>query len=405
MAAMVEVLDGGGVTSPRGFKAGAIYAGVKTAGDGILDLGILFSEEPATVAGTFSTNKVVSPSLVLTRDRTSSGIARAVVANSGCANCCVGDQGLNDAKEMTALTAKHLGLTDNEVLIASTGLIGVELPMALIRQNIGNVVTKNEGGTEFAKAIMTSDTRPKEVAVAVEINGSRITVGGAAKGSGMIHPNMATMLGFITTDANIDADLLKEILVDVVDSSFNMIDVDGDQSTNDTVLLLANGAASGPQIKGGTNESEVFKEAVRYIAITLAKELARDGEGAQKLVEVVVEGAQDISQARKAAREIASSLLVKAMIHGRDPNWGRVMMALGRSGIEFMESQVDVFINDIHIVHEGKSIPYLVDAVVSAMNVDEIQIRANINTGTSMATAWGCDLTEEYVTFNSAYST
>ena len=405
MAAMVEVLDGGGVTSPRGFKAGAIYAGVKTAGDGILDLGILFSEEPATVAGTFSTNKVVSPSLVLTRDRTSSGIARAVVANSGCANCCVGDQGLNDAKEMTALTAKHLGLTDNEVLIASTGLIGVELPMALIRQNIGNVVTKNEGGTEFARAIMTSDTRPKEVAVAVEINGSRITVGGAAKGSGMIHPNMATMLGFITTDANIDADLLKEILVDVVDSSFNMIDVDGDQSTNDTVLLLANGAASGPKIKGGTNESEVFKEAVRYIAITLAKELARDGEGAQKLVEVVVEGAQDISQARKAAREIASSLLVKAMIHGRDPNWGRVMMALGRSGIEFMESQVDVFINDIHIVHEGKSIPYLVDAVVSAMNVDEIQIRANINTGTSMATAWGCDLTEEYVTFNSAYST
>ena len=405
MAAMVEVLDGGGVTSPRGFKAGAIYAGVKTAGDGILDLGILFSEEPATVAGTFSTNKVVSPSLVLTRDRTSSGIARAVVANSGCANCCVGDQGLNDAKEMTALTAKHLGLTDNEVLIASTGLIGVELPMALIRQNIGNVVTKNEGGTEFAKAIMTTDTRPKEVAVAVEINGSRITVGGAAKGSGMIHPNMATMLGFITTDANIDADLLKEILVDVVDSSFNMIDVDGDQSTNDTVLLLANGAASGPKIKGGTNESEVFKEAVRYIAITLAKELARDGEGAQKLVEVVVEGAQDISQARKAAREIASSLLVKAMIHGRDPNWGRVMMALGRSGIEFMESQVDVFINDIHIVHEGKSIPYLVDAVVSAMNVDEIQIRANINTGTAMATAWGCDLTEEYVTFNSAYST
>ena len=405
MAAMVEVLDGGGVTSPRGFKAGAIYAGVKTAGDGILDLGILFSEEPATVAGTFSTNKVVSPSLVLTRDRTSSGIARAVVANSGCANCCVGDQGLNDAKEMTALTAKHLGLTDNEVLIASTGLIGVELPMALIRQNIGNVVTKNEGGTEFARAIMTSDTRPKEVAVAVEINGSRITVGGAAKGSGMIHPNMATMLGFITTDANIDADLLKEILVDVVDSSFNMIDVDGDQSTNDTVLLLANGAASGPKIKGGTNESEVFKEAVRYIAITLAKELARDGEGAQKLIEVVVEGAQDISQARKAAREIASSLLVKAMIHGRDPNWGRVMMALGRSGIEFMESQVDVFINDIHIVHEGKSIPYLVDAVVSAMSVDEIQIRANINTGTSMATAWGCDLTEEYVTFNSAYST
>lgn len=405
MAAMVEVLDGGGVTSPRGFKAGAIYAGVKTAGDGILDLGILFSEEQATVAGTFSTNKVVSPSLILSRDRTSSGIARAVVANSGCANCCVGDQGLNDAEEMTALTAKHVGVSTNEVLIASTGLIGVELPMALIRQNIGNVVITNEGGNEFARAIMTSDTRPKEVAVAVEINGSRITVGGAAKGSGMIHPNMATMLGFMTTDAAIDAVLLKEILTDVVNSSFNMIDVDGDQSTNDTVLILANGAASGPKIKADTKESEVFKEAVRYIAITLAKELARDGEGAQKLIEVVVEGAKDISQARKAAREIASSLLVKAMVHGRDPNWGRVMMALGRSGIDFMESQVDVFINDIHIVHEGKSIPYLVDAVVSAMNVDEVQIRANINAGNATATSWGCDLTEEYVTFNSAYST
>jgi glutamate N-acetyltransferase/amino-acid N-acetyltransferase len=221
----------------------------------------------------------------------------------------------------------------------------------------------------------------------------------------MIHPNMATMLSFMTTDAPVEAGFLSDMLREAVDSSFNMISVDGDQSTNDTVILLANGAAGGEEIRAGTSAADALKEAVSHVATTLAKAMVRDGEGAQRLLEVVVEGAQDVGQARTAAREISGSLLVKAMVHGRDPNWGRVMMALGKSGIEFEESQVDLFINGIHIVHEGKALAYLVDAVVSAMSVPEVQIKADLNAGDGSATAWGCDLTEEYVTFNSAYST
>ncbi len=402
---MMEVLRGGGVTSARGFKAGGTYAGLKTVGEGNLDLGIVVSETPATAAGTFSTNRVLSPSVTLSRERAASGTARAVVANSGCANCCVGEQGLVDAKEMTALAARHLGVDEDDVLVASTGMIGVELPMALIRQNIGNVRLSEEGGNDFARSIMTTDTHEKEAAVSLEIDGRLVTVGGTAKGVGMIHPNMATMLCFMTTDAPVEAGFLSDMLREAVDSSFNMISVDGDQSTNDTVLLLANGAAGGDEIRAGTSAGEALKEAVGYISTTLAKELVRDGEGAQRLLEVVVEGARDVGQARKAAREISGSLLVKAMVHGRDPNWGRVMMALGKSGIDFEESKVDLFINGIHIVHEGKALAYLMDAVVSAMSVPEVQIKAAVNAGDASATAWGCDLTEEYVTFNSAYST
>ena len=402
---MIEVLRGGGVTSARGFKAGGTYAGLKTVGEGNLDLGIVVSETPAAAAGTFSTNRVLSPSVTLSRQRAASGTAQAVVANSGCANCCVGEQGLVDAKEMTALAAHHVGVDEEDVLVASTGMIGVELPMALIRQNIGNVRVSEDGGNDFARSIMTTDTHEKEAAVSLEIDGRVVSVGGAAKGVGMIHPNMATMLCFMTTDAPVEAGFLSDMLREAVDSSFNMISVDGDQSTNDTVILLANGAAGGDEIRGGTSAGEALKEAVGYVSTTLAKELVRDGEGAQRLLEVVVEGARDVGQARRAAREISGSLLVKAMVHGRDPNWGRVMMALGKSGIEFEESNVDMFINGIHIVHEGKALAYLMDAVVSAMSVPEVQIKADVNAGEGCGTAWGCDLTEEYVTFNSAYST
>ncbi len=402
---MIEVLRGGGVTSARGFKAGGTYAGLKTVGEGNLDLGIVVSESPATVAGTFTTNRVESPSVTLSRGRAASGTAQAVVANSGCANCCVGEQGLVDAKEMTALAAHHVGVDEEDVLVASTGMIGVELPMALIRQNIGNVRVSEDGGNDFARSIMTTDTHEKEAAVSLEIDGRVVTVGGASKGVGMIHPNMATMLCFMTTDAPVEAGFLSDMLREAVDASFNMISVDGDQSTNDTVILLANGAAGGDEIRGGTSAGEALKEAVGYVSTTLAKDLVRDGEGAQRLLEVVVEGARDVGQARRAAREISGSLLVKAMVHGRDPNWGRVMMALGKSGIDFEESNVDMFINGIHIVHEGKALAYLMDAVVSAMSVPEVQIKADVNAGEGCGTAWGCDLTEEYVTFNSAYST
>ena len=252
---------------------------------------------------------------------------------------------------------------------------------------------------------MTTDTFPKEASCSFRANGKNYTLGGCAKGAGMIHPNMATMLCFVSTDAPVESGFLQDSLSEAVDSSFNMIDVDGDQSTNDTVLLFANGVAGGNEIRDGSIDADGFKEALRYVCTELAKELVRDGEGAQRLMEVVIEGAIDLPDARKAAREVAGSLLVKTMLHGRDPNWGRLVMALGKSEISVDESKLDIFISDIHIVHEGIAIPYYRDAVVSAMGNDEIKFRIALNIGSHSATAWGCDLTEEYVIFNSAYST
>lgn len=401
---MIEVIKGGGVTSAAGFSAGATAAGLKTE-SGALDLGILLSDRPATVAGTFTTNSIESPSVTVSRDRLQKDTSIGLVANSGCANCSVGDQGYIDATEMTNLAASYVGVSSEDLFVASTGMIGVELPMALIRQNITNVALSQDGGSDFAKSIMTTDSKHKERAVSFVQEGNVITVGGAAKGVGMIHPNMATMLCFITTDANIKKPYLQTILKDAVNKSFNMIDVDGDQSTNDTVLIFANSAAEAPEIQEDSEVSRSFVEAVEYVCIELAKELARDGEGAQRLIEVTVDGAETIDEARSAAREIASSLLVKAMVHGRDPNWGRLVMALGKSGITLKESKLDIFISNIHIVSGGVAIPYYKDAVVSAMSADEVQFRVALNVGDAAATAWGCDLTEEYVIFNSAYST
>ncbi len=408
MTAAINPIPGGGVTSALGFVAGGTYAGLKTPEEGVLDLGILLSERPAAVAATFTTNSVVSPSVTLSRERAGSGAARAVVANSGCANCCVGEQGLADAAEMAALAAAHAGVDPEQVLVCSTGVIGVELPMALIRQNVGSIALGAGGGAEFARAIMTTDTRPKEFAVSLDSGrsgGRTVTVGGAAKGVGMIHPNMATMLCFISTDAPVGRAFLQESLSAAVDASFNMIDVDGDQSTNDTVLLMANGAAGGPEIDAGSPDAAGFRDALGMVCTELAKELVRDAEGAQRLMEVVVAGAATLADARAAAREIAGSMLVKAMLHGRDPNWGRMMMALGKSGVELAEPRIDMFINEIQIVHEGKAISFFKDAVVSAMGAPEVRLGIDLNLGDASATAWGCDLTEEYVIFNSAYTT
>ena len=405
MPAMIELVQSGSVTSPKGFLAGGTYAGLKTLEEETKDLGILVSESPAAVAATFSTNRVLSPSVTLSRKRVEKGLSRAVVANSGCANCCVGGQGLTDAEEMAVLAAGHVGVDAEDVLVCSTGMIGVELPMALIRQNIGNIRAGVDGGHDFARSIMTTDSRPKDMAISLDIEGRKVTFGGAAKGVGMIHPNMATMLAFISTDAPVELGLLRQSVKNAVDVSFNMIDIDGDQSTNDSVIVLANGAAGGPVIEAGSKAATAFQEGLTYICTSLAKELVRDGEGAQRLMDVVVEGAKSTADARVAAREIASSSLVKAMTHGGDPNWGRIMMALGKSGADLVESQIDIFINDIHIVHEGLAIPYFKDAVVSAMTVPEVRFRVDLNMGDASAAAWGCDLTEEYVTFNSAYST
>ena len=411
MPSDIEVIGEGGVTSPKGYLASGTYAGLKIQDEDALDLGILLSETAATVGATFTTNSIVSPSVTLSRTRVANGFARGVVVNSGCANCCVGEQGYADAQEMTSLAARCVGVESEEMLVCSTGVIGVELPMALIRKNIGNIKVDEEGGHSFAKSIMTTDTCPKEIAVTTVIDGRKVTLGGVAKGVGMIHPNMATMLCFISTDVEIEAGILQETLNEAVDASFNMISVDGDQSTNDTVLAFANGASG---ISIGHDESNEdgystgyirFQEALTYICVELAKQMVKDGEGSERLIEVNVEKARTIDDARKAAKKIVSSSLVKSMIHGRDPNWGRVMVALGNSGAYIEESAVDIFINEIHIVHKGQSIQYLKDAVVSAMSVPQVTIRVSINLGDADSTAWGCDLTEEYVVLNSAYST
>ncbi len=405
MTENIELIPNGGVTSPAGYLAGGAHAGLKSAGEDVLDLGILVSEHPAAVAGTYSTNAVLSPSVTVTRSRAAGGSARGVVANSGCANCAVGSQGVTDAEEMAAIAAAHASVGPEQMLVCSTGVIGMELPMALIRSGMSAIQLSREGGNAFARSVMTTDTRPKSIAVAIDLDGRRITVGGAAKGAAMIHPNMATMLAFVTTDAAVEDDLLKSALKDAVDLSFNMIDVDSDQSTNDTVLLFANGAEGGAPIRSGTHEADAFKDALTYVCTGLAQEMVRDAEGGGHLIEVSIVGARTDADARLAAREVSSSMLVKAMVHGRDPNWGRIMMAIGNSGAEVVEDKVDVFINDIHMVHVGIAIPYFAEAVVSSMASHDVKIRVDLNVGSGVAVAWGSDLTEEYVTLNSAYTT
>jgi glutamate N-acetyltransferase/amino-acid N-acetyltransferase len=405
MSVELNWLEEGTITSPKGFLAGATYSGIRTYTADKLDLGIVSSEAPCTVAGTFTTNKIKSPSVVLDQRRVASGRAQAIVINSGIANACVGEQGMTDALEMAELTAKHLNIDPELVLACSTGLIGVELPMALIRSGVSKVQLTADGGHALGRAIRTTDTIDKEFAVSFHAGGKSYVLGGIAKGSGMVHPNMATMLAFLTTDAPLEQQFLQEALSKSVDSSFNMITVDGDTSTNDSVIILANGAAGGNAITSGSPADEAFQHALNEVCIALAREIARDGEGASKLIQVTVDGALSVRDARVAARAVASSTLVKAAIHGADPNWGRIMVALGYSGAELEESRVALYISDVCIMEEGRPIPYFKDAVVLTMNGPDISLRLDLNLGDASAIAWGCDISEEYVTFNSAYTT
>ena len=405
MSVELKWLENGTITSPKGYLAGATYSGIRTYTEDKLDLGIVSSEVPCTVAGTFTTNKIVSPCVVLNKRRVASGRAQAIIINSGIANACVGEQGMTDALEMAALAAKYLDLDPELVLACSTGLIGMELPMALINKGVGQIELSEDGGNQLARAMMTTDTKTKEAAVSVNLGGAAINIAGVAKGSGMIHPNMATMLSFITTDAAVDKDFLDATLREVADSSFNMMTVDGDTSTNDTLLVLSNGQAGNSTINSNSPDAAVFKQALMDVCVHLAREMARDGEGATKLITVEVVGATDVSNARKAARTIASSNLVKSAVAGSDPNWGRIMMAVGRSGAVVEESKIDLFINGVCIMEEGKPVPFHRDAVVALMRGTEITLRLNLNLANGEGTAWGCDLTEEYVIINSAYTT
>ena len=406
MAGAVRFIANGTITNAGGFQAGATYAGLKTFSEDKLDLGIILSDAPCTAAGVFTTNAIKSPSVTVTQEHVEAGPVRALIVNAGIANTCVGEQGYTDAKEMTILAARRLGIRTEEVLVCSTGVIGVELPMSLIRTGVEQIDLSASGGHDVARAMMTTDTRPKEVAVTFDIGGRRVNMGGVVKGSGMIHPNMATMLSFVTTDAAVEGNFLQDTLREVADASFNMMTVDGDTSTNDTVLVMANGTAGNNPVAAGTTDAETFKEALLQVCVHLAKELARDGEGSgDRLIIVEVAGAESIADARMAARTIASSSLVKSAVHGRDPNWGRILMALGRSGAAVEESKVDLFINGVCIMQGGLPIPFHRDAVVALMGGSEVTFRLELGLGDGDATAWGCPLTEEYVVINSAYTT
>ena len=405
MAEELSFLTDGTVVSPAGFLAGATYTGMKTYAQDKQDLGILLSEVPCVTAGTFTKNLVKASSLVVTQRRVEAGGVRGVVANSGIANACVGEPGLQDAEETIQIAASQVGLAPEEMAICSTGLIGVELPMALIRAGIPNIKPSREGGHGFARAIMTTDRRSKSAAVRCTIEGKTVTIGGCIKGAGMIHPNMATMLAFLTTDAAVEGDYLKTLLREVVDDTFNMATVDGDGSTNDTVLLFANGQAGNSPITGNSPDAARFQQGLMALCDHLCREMVRDAEGSSRIFSVRVEGAKTREDARLIARAVASSSLVKSAVHGSDPNWGRVIVAAGRSGGYLEESKVNFYINNVAIMLEGRPIPFHKESVVVIMNNPEVSFTLSLNLGDAHALAWGCELTEEYVTFNSAYTT
>ena len=399
----MKILPGGTITSPKGFVAGATRASLKASGG--LDLGILYSEVPCTAMGLFTANRIKAAPVLLCQKHLAASKAQAIVVNAGCANACTGEKGMADAEEMANLAAKKLGMSPEDILVASTGVIGKGLPMELVAGGIEKVAFLEEGGHELAQAIITTDTFAKERAVALKLGGKDIVIGGIAKGAGMIHPNLATLLCFLSTDAAVEADFLKRALREAVDVSFDMITVDGDTSPNDTVLLLANGLAGNEIIGEGTREAEVFGQALTEVCIYLAQCIARDGEGATKLIEVTVEGALSLDDARVAARTVAGSPLVKAAVYGSDPNWGRIIAALGRSGAEIEEAKIDLFLNNICLMERGRPQPFDEEEASNAMKGTEVPIRVSLNLGEAKATAWGCDLTEGYVKINAEYTT
>ncbi|HAS28235.1 MAG TPA: ornithine acetyltransferase [Dehalococcoidia bacterium] len=402
MKTIIDFIENGTITSVKGFKAGAVNAGIKKKGPKP-DLGIVYSETPCTAAGVFTRNRIKAAPVIVCQKRLPSDDIHSIIVNSGSANAVTGRQGMQDALEMTVLTADKLGIKPSSTLVASTGVIGRKLPMDIINKGIDSIELTENGGYDFAKAIMTTDTVSKEVAVSV--NSGTFTIGGVAKGSGMIHPDMGTMLCFLTTDAVIDKDFLTDALRKAADVSFNMISVDTDTSTNDTMIIMANGLANNDRIAYKTKLAEVFQQAIDEVCIYLAKAVAADGEGAGKLIEVNVTGAPDMESARNCAKTIVASPLVKTAIHGCDPNWGRIIAAAGRSGAEIVELKTDLSICGIGLLLQGIALNNNYNEVSKAMESEVVVIDLNLNLGRASATAWGCDLTAEYVSINADYTT
>ena len=393
-------IKNGNVTSPDGFIADGIFAGLKSAGEDKLDLGILISEYPCEWAATYTDNKIKSSSIDYCKEV--KGKIKGIIVNSGSANCCVGEQGLIDARNITN-KCEEIFQSKSPFLMSSTGVIGVEIPVGLIISSIEKFSPDISGGERFSRAIITTDSKTKNVSVEVNSNNGSYKIGGVAKGSGMIHPKMGTMLSYITTDADISSSNLTKILRKSVKNSFNQIDIDGDTSTNDTVVVMSNGASNN---KIDTKEDiDKFQEALDYVTQHLARLIAEDGEGISHLITVEVKGAKNENDALEVSNAVVSSSLVKTAIFGKDPNWGRIMMAIGNANAEILRDKIKIYVNGIQIAEEGKSISFHFQSVLSALNKFQIDIVIDLGIGDGRGMAWGSDLTEEYVIFNSAYTT
>ena len=393
-------------TTPKGFRAALHTCGIKVSGTP--DLALLVSDAPARWDAMFTTNAVAAAPVLFGRERLAQGrTLSAILVNSGNANAVTGAQGLADSRETAALLEKSLSLPEGAVLVSSTGVIGVPLPMAKIRQGVPVVAQKPvaEGGTDFARGIMTTDTRPKHASVSFAHGGGQIRIGGCAKGAGMIHPRMATMLSYLTTDATLHPEVLRKAFRKAVESSFNRISVDGDTSTNDTCVLMANGAAGLPEILPGTEAAAAFERALCLLTGHLAREIVRDGEGATTVVRLDVVRAKDDEQAERVARAVCNSPLVKCAIHGRDPNWGRILCAAGYSGAGVMPESVDLSIQDVPVLRRGTPVPFEAPRLSEAMRGEEVRIRLDLGAGSCETTFWTCDFSAEYVSINADYTT
>ncbi len=395
----------GGITAARGFMAAGVHCGVKKAKK---DLALVYSSSPAVGAGVFTTNKVPAAPVLVDRELLArSPSFRSVVVNSGNANACTGDRGMNDAWTMVRTAARALNVSPGEVIVSSTGVIGQFLPMERISEGVVDAaeILSRDGHIDAAEAIMTTDTFVKEVAVRLTLDGREVVVGGMAKGSGMIAPNMATMLAFVTSDVAIAPALLKEALTRATDMSFHRISVDGDTSTNDMVVVLANGLAGNPILTSAGPSYDRLYRALEYVLIRLSKMIVLDGEGATKFVEIHVRGAADEESAVRAARAIANSNLVKTAIHGEDANWGRILAAVGYSGIDFDPARVEIAFGDLPILRQNYCIDFSEEKAKEILGEKEITITVVLHQGTAEASFWTCDLSKEYVDINANYRT
>jgi len=400
----IVIIEEGSVTLPKGYKAGGMHCGIKRKR---LDLGYIVSKVPATAAGVYTTNIFQAAPLLVTQESIAKeNKVQAIIVNSGNANACTGEQGLLDAFAMQKSFANELGLQDHLVAVTSTGVIGELLPMDKVLTGIKQILNQeNQDENYFKKAILTTDTCVKHTGVQFKIDGKTVSIGGASKGSGMIHPNMATMLGFVTTDANVaQADLLAA-LRDVTNQTFNMITVDGDTSTNDMVLVMANGLAENAQLTKDHPEWQLFKQGLKIVCESLAKKIARDGEGATKLVEVQVNGGYSQNAASAVGKAIISSNLVKTAIYGTDPNWGRIVTAIGYSGVPVEPNAVKVAIGPFTVFENGLPSHFVEEEVKEYLESEIVKLSVELNQGEYSATAYGCDLTYDYVKINASYRT